>query len=121
MAHIGTSTSLAKRKAYGSETSVSYVARTDPAVIERVQVAAPHIVALAFATVDASGAGRNLLPSPAELALDLRDNDIRHVLVRSDAMSTPEILHELLDGMDGWERFADPDQGVDWWYETVIR
>ena len=60
------------------------------------------------------------MPWPAARAVDLRNAGICHILVRDADMQDPDRLHRILDEMDGWERYPDPGDGVQWWYETGL-
>ena len=104
----GANVAMSWQTVHGKPVLSSYVARSDPEPFENWRAIVPDLVRLAL--------GESLAP-PGVIALDLDAADVDHVLVRADSMNDPELLYDILDEMEGWERAATTD-GVEWWYAT---
>jgi hypothetical protein len=104
----GPSHAMIWQTVHGRPVMTSYVARIRPSVRTLFQASWPDLFLLAGGSE----------PSPAALAVDLRNADVHDILVRDADMQEPERLHRILDAMDGWEHYPDTGDGVQWWYES---
>lgn len=101
----GASESMLWQTRHGLDATLSYVARTNPLLEQRLAEEVPELAKLA----------RNVAPDPAGLARDLERLDVRYVLVQERGMSEPERLEELLARVPGWRREPGGEDGVVLW------
>jgi hypothetical protein len=101
----GAYASMSWQTVHGKPVTWSYVARTNPGVLERWRIEAPLL--FAFAVGEAS-------PDAAMLAGELARLDVEHVLVPLDELADPRLVSDVLDRMPQWTRQAD-DGVIGWW------
>jgi hypothetical protein len=106
----GSNAAMSWQTVHGKPVLSSYVARSEPAHFEEWARVAPDLFHL---TVGAA------VPPPERLALDLELLDVEHVLVPTAGLATPELVTDVLDGMEGWGRAGTRDD-VAWWYRLDV-
>jgi len=107
----GAYASMSWQTVHGKPVTWSYVARTNPAVLERWRIEAPQLFAFALGEVS---------PEPAALAAELTRLDVEHVLVPLDELADPRLVADVLDRMPAWTRQQD-DGAIGWWRRDRYR